>query len=83
MNYITTNIRFPEDLYMELREEAAKKRMSLAAIVRQRVGAKTQKHRKTDVAQLSAKLDAIAKELGDKLQGFDATAVIRTMRQEG
>lgn len=37
MNWITTNIRFPEDIYMELKIEAAKRRISLAAVVRERV----------------------------------------------
>ena len=37
MNWITTNIRFPEDLYMELKIEAAKRRISLAALIRERI----------------------------------------------
>lgn len=82
MNYVTTNIRFPEDLYMQLRQEAAKKRMSLAAVIRQKVGGKTSHRQKSNVTRLSAKLDATALELGAKLKGFHATRAIRAMRQE-
>lgn len=39
-NYVTTNIRLTEEDYLRLKEEAAKRRMSLAAVVRERVGAK-------------------------------------------
>lgn len=37
MNYITTNIRIPEDDYLKLKAEAAKKRKSLAAIIREKI----------------------------------------------
>ena len=37
MNYVTTNIRLPEDDYLRLKAEAAKKRTSLSAIIREKV----------------------------------------------
>lgn len=40
MNYITTNIRLPEEDYFRLKEEAAKRRKSLSAVIRERVGSK-------------------------------------------
>ena len=40
MNYVTTNIRLPEEDYLRLKEEAAKKRKSLAAVIRDKVGVK-------------------------------------------
>ena len=40
MNYVTTNIRIPEEDYLRLKEEAAKKRTSLSAIIREKVGSK-------------------------------------------
>lgn len=40
MNYITTNIRIPEEDYFRLKEEAAKKRKSLSAVIREKVGVK-------------------------------------------
>lgn len=39
-NYVTTNIRLPEEDYLRLKEEAAKKRMSLSAVIRDKVGKK-------------------------------------------
>jgi len=39
-NYITTNIRLPEEDYLRLKEEAAKARKSLSAIIREKVGGK-------------------------------------------
>lgn len=41
MNFITTNIRLPEDQYLMLKSEAAKKRKSFAAVVREKLGAET------------------------------------------
>lgn len=38
MNYITTNIRLPEDDYLKLKSEAARKRKSFAAVVREKLG---------------------------------------------
>lgn len=37
MNYVTTNIRIPEKDYLKLKAEAAKKRKSLAAIIRDKI----------------------------------------------
>ena len=38
MNWVTTNIRLPEDLYMELKMKAARERKSVAAVIRERLG---------------------------------------------
>ncbi|OGE33942.1 hypothetical protein A3J19_00670 [Candidatus Daviesbacteria bacterium RIFCSPLOWO2_02_FULL_41_8] len=37
MNYVVTNIRLPEEDYLRLKGEAAKKRISLAAIIRGKI----------------------------------------------
>lgn len=39
--YVTTIIRLPEEDYLRLKEEAAKKRKSLAAVIREKIGKKT------------------------------------------
>lgn len=39
-NYVTTNIRLPEEDYLRLKEEAAKKRTSLSAVIREKVSEK-------------------------------------------
>lgn len=40
MNYVTTNIRLPEEDYLQLKMEAVRKRKSLAAIIRDKIIAK-------------------------------------------
>lgn len=39
-NYVTTNIRLLEEDYLRLKEEALKKRKSLSAVIREKVGRK-------------------------------------------
>ena len=39
-SYVVTNIRLLEEDYLRLKEEAAKKRKSLSAIIRERIGKK-------------------------------------------
>lgn len=39
-SYVTTNIRLLEEDYLRLKEEAAKKRTSLSAVIREKVGKK-------------------------------------------
>lgn len=39
-NYIITNIRLPEEDYFRLKEEAAKQRKSLSAVIREKVSKK-------------------------------------------
>lgn len=45
-NYVTTNIRLVEEDYLRLKEEAFKKRKSLSAIIREKVGSKKKKSSK-------------------------------------
>lgn len=39
-NYVTTNIRLTEEDYLRLKAEAASKRKSLSAVIREKVGSK-------------------------------------------
>ena len=39
-NFVVTNIRLPEEDYLRLKEEAAKKRISFSAVIREKVGEK-------------------------------------------
>ncbi len=61
MNWITTNIRFPEDLYMALKAEAAKQRMSLAAVIRQRL-TDTKKRTPAQVARIMRQVETLAEQ---------------------
>lgn len=83
MDYITTNIRFEEDQYNRLKAEAARRRKSLSAIVREKVKTKEKARTKKEINQLLAETDKLAEELGRKLKGFDSVKAIREMRYEG
>lgn len=78
MNWITTNIRFPEDLYLELKLEAAKTRKSVGKIVRERV---TKNSSHISSKELKLKFEHIQKKLASK-KLFDEPSenVIRAMR---
>lgn len=39
-DFVTTNIRLPEEDYLRLKAEAAQKRTSLSAVIREKVGSK-------------------------------------------
>jgi len=65
MKWITTNIRFPEDMYMELKLEAARKRTSVSGLVRERVKTKKRSKAKKSTEQILKELKEIAK-MNDK-----------------
>ena len=50
--YVVTNIRLPEEDYLRLKEEAARKRTSLAAVIREKVGAKKKISREEYIKKL-------------------------------
>ena len=78
MKWIATNIRFPEDMYMDLKFEAAKKRTSVAALVRDRVtGRKSQKS-----AKLMQKLEKLAKRIRKQNPHLNLTKALIKMRYE-
>ena len=82
MNYITTNIRLPEEDYMKLKTEAAKKRKSLAAVIREKLGAEGNTRTKDEVKNLLDARDKAAKVLGEKLKDFDVVSALREMREQ-
>lgn len=62
MNYVVTNIRLAEDDYFALKEEAARKRMSLSAIIREKVGKKRVPQQDYAKLLLSLKTDWFTKK---------------------
>lgn len=80
MNYVTTNIRLPEESYLKLKEEAFKKRKSLSAIVREKLGVKKARSA-AEVEEFMSELNETAKSLGKKLKDFDSVKAIREMRE--
>lgn len=81
MNYITTNIRLPEENYLKLKEEAFKKRKSLAAVIREKLGANSLRS-SAEIELFMDELNSTAKKLGEKLKGFDSVKTIREMREK-
>lgn len=82
-SYVTTNIRIPEEDYLRLKAEAAKKRQSLSAVVREKIGAKEKTRSKAEVAKFMAKLDKLAKENAKYTKGFDSVKALREIRYHG
>ena len=62
MNYVTTNIRIPEEDYLRLKEEAAKKRTSLSAMIREKVAVKKPSKKAYLKKLLSLKTDWFTEE---------------------
>lgn len=83
MNYVTTNIRLPEENYLKLKEEAFKKRKSLAAIIREKINVNEDKWSNTEIERFFIERDQLAKKLSKKLKGFDVVKALREMREEG
>lgn len=83
MTYVTTNIRIPEEDYLRLKAEAAKKRQSLAAVVREKIGVKSKVRSGAEVEKIMLEVKKLAKENAKKLKGFDVVKALREMRYEG
>lgn len=83
MNYVTTNIRLSEEDYLRLKAEAAKRRKSFAAIVREKLRTRKRSHSKKEIEKMLAETDRIAKEIGRKMIGFDSVKALREIRYKG
>lgn len=78
MNYITTNIRLSEEDYLRLKEEAAKKRTSLAAVIREKISDKKARQRSSQ--KIFKTIRNHAEENSHYLKGVDIVEVLRQMR---
>lgn len=83
MNFVTTNIRIPEEDYLRLKSEAAKKRKSLAAVIREKIAPSKKGHSYSHVIQLQERRHKVAGVLKNKLRDFDIVQALREMRYEG
>ena len=81
MNYVTTNIRIPEEEYLKLKAEAAKRRKSLAAVIREKIMTEEQPSQ-AEVDKMMADLDKIATRNAKKLKGWDSLKALREIRAE-
>lgn len=82
MNWITTNIRFPEDIYMELKLEAARKRTSVARIIRDRVIKDKPQAQKRQLEKLMQEIDKLAKKMAKQNPGINLSDKLIEMRYE-
>ncbi|MEK7577832.1 MAG: hypothetical protein AAB492_04435 [Patescibacteria group bacterium] len=78
MNWITTNIRIPEDVYMDIKMIAAQQRKSVAEIIRERL-TKDQKQTAEDVLE---SVDKIGKKIAQKYKNINLTKALIDMRYE-
>ncbi len=81
MNFITTNIRIPEDVYNEIKLEAFEKKKSFGAIARERLSNK-KKIGKFQADDFINRINKFAKENSGKFYGKSSEQIIREMRDE-
>ena len=81
MNWITTNIRLPEDLYMDLKMKAARERKSIAAVIRGQLLTKEKKMPKKNKSLLK-RLEAFRGRMGRKNKGINLTQAVIDARYE-
>ncbi|MBI2442862.1 MAG: hypothetical protein HYV40_03055 [Candidatus Levybacteria bacterium] len=80
MNFVTTNIRLPEDTYLELKAEAAKKRKTLSAIIREKLHVGKPKEKSPE--EILQQIRKHAAENTKYLKGFDSLKALREIRDE-
>ncbi|OGM19913.1 hypothetical protein A2714_04215 [Candidatus Woesebacteria bacterium RIFCSPHIGHO2_01_FULL_38_9] len=81
MNWITTNIRLSEEDYMELKIEAAKRRTSIAALVREKIST-NKPSKKVGVNKIMKEINTVAKEVAKQNPELDLTKALIQMRYE-
>ena len=79
-NYVTTNIRLPEEDYLRLKEEAAKHRKSFSAIIREKIGVRKQNEQSPDI--IINKIRAHATQSEENLGDIDIVETLREMRNQ-
>lgn len=78
--YVTTNIRLEEEDYLRLKEEAHKKRISLSAVIREKIGG--EKSKKGLPKQILSRIRKHARDNAKYFKGVDAVEVIREIRDQ-
>lgn len=79
MNWITTNLRLPEDLYMDLKMKAAKERKSLAVVIREKLG---EKKAGVSTKNILERMKKLAKDIAKENRGLNFTKGLIEMRYE-
>lgn len=81
MNWITTNIRLPEDLYMELKLKAARERKSVAGVIREKLSDKQEFQNKKTVTLLK-QIEKLGKKIARENPGANFAKGLIEMRYE-
>lgn len=87
MNWIATNIRFPEDQYMKLKMKAAKERKSVAAVLREAAEQvikpqESQEEKNLRADKLMKEIEKVAKENAKYTKRFDSVKALREIRYQ-
>lgn len=84
MNWIATNIRFPEDQYMKLKIKAARERRSVAAVIREAVDKPLKKRvaKSPTTKDFMKEIEKVAKENAKYTKGFDFVKALREIRYQ-
>jgi len=81
MNWITTNLRLPEDLYMNLKIKAARERKSLAVVIREKLGVKKD-FTAENAKRILAEMQKLGEEIAKENKGVNFTKGLIEMRYE-
>jgi len=80
-NYVTTNIRLLEEDYLRLKEDAAKKRTSFSAIIRDKISSGKLDDKSPD--EILKRIRKHAASNVTYLEGVDIVKTLREMRYQG
>ncbi len=79
MNWVTTNLRIPEDTYMELKMKAARERKSVAAVIREKLVLGNKPQKADNVLEM---LKSLGKDIAKENKGLNLTKGLIEMRYE-
>lgn len=82
-NFVTTNIRIPEEDYLALKDEAARTRTSLSGVIRKKIMFQKKKRSENEIKKIYQMRRKIAENLNKKIKDFDIVKALREMRYEG
>lgn len=81
-NFVTTNIRILEKDYLRLKQEAAQRRKSLAAIMREKLTVKEKARSKTEAKKFMQEIRKHAAENAKYTKEFNSVKALREIRYQ-
>lgn len=81
MNWITTNLRLPEDIYMELKMKAARERKSVAAVIREKLSDEKKVGDK-EGKELLQRIERFSQKIAAKSPGLNLTQAVIDSRYQ-